>query len=1568
MKKYLVISLVVVSAFLGVLDIASAAATTWDFSNLVLQPLQSQWAAQIKGAYFTSTSTSNHSTFPYASSTAFASSVICLTGDLPCRSTWPSVGGGTFPFTPTPYGGAAYVFSATSTGLRLTGTPISLSASSTAVFDQINVGSTTSGTMATSTFFGHVNVTGNVFSNGVPIATPSTFVYINSNRTDSYTSDGTEPRPYKSYTTANAAVISRGLTSAVYIVAPGTYSEQTMTLPSIPLVIYGNGATVIMLSGASLGAGTMTIPSDIDYYNPVVFGAIALTATSLTNPHALHNCFVAGNVSFAGNGTMDGCAVVDQDTAAFPFLSQSASSTVTGGSGSLVAITESNIQAVINNHGTMNLDVLNVQVSTSTRYAIMSTSTGSVLRINGMSLQNEGTGGGINLTNGATTNSPNQVSAAQITLGAGSTRAISCGSATTFIGTYSAFTRAGARLTVDDTCTDKLYPNMEGINVDTRVGIASSTPGVPLAVTGAGVFTGTVTAPIFFATSTLFASTFPYASTTAITATTASTTNLIVSGLNAANCDVKSSTTGVLSCGVDATGAGGSGSDPFTHPTGYSATSSALYPSGLQAGTSTIGTLTSTSTTLLATNSGSVGIATTSPYGLLSVNAPGGTAPYFVIGSSSSEVLRVTANASPVFAIGTTTPWGQFSLNPNGIGTGPEFVVGSSTKTDFVITNAGRVGVASTTPGATFSVQGSGLVSGTLTTANLTVTSAVGSAGCATFSTAGVVSNTGVACGTGAGGSFPFTPTTAWTSAANSTSTLTIFTQGIGATASSTIGNGTQAGGLTISGGATTTGNAYFGSNVGIATTSPYGLLSVHAPGGTAPYFVIGSSSSEVLRVSANATPRFAIGSTSPWGQMSLNPNGIGAGPEFVIGSSTKTDFVVTNAGNVGVATSAPGTLFSIGGSANFNSNSTSTIYNGLVLSGGTLSIPGWTGTNCVRAINGVLSMAASDCGSSTGLTAYDAWTHPAATQSATTSTMIFTTGGLVINAASSTIQGNLLINGNSTTTNATTTNLAITGITSSLLFANSTGSIIATTTLATNFGGTGSTTLGGILTGNGTGPLTSATVSSPLVFSGNSLSITQSSFANNGYLSSTDWQLFNNKVSSSSLPAFPFDRGNTYGTTSFATTTPLWIKTAIYASSTASVPSVIDNMVFTNATGASEVIGSSTISKSTTGNGTFGTLTATSSFKITTLSQVPLYVDSTGAVQSGGSGTSGNCVKWGTNNLLADQGSSCGGGTPGGSFSQLQFNNSGSFGGVALSNWGNLGNFNALGTTTASSTVLTIGTSTAPQLALSDNTPGDNLWTFRAASNYLYIATSTSGMAPATSSVPAITIDKNGLVGISSTSPSASFAVQGNYFQTTPVNLVNAFTIANQSNNTVFNIDTTATGDMFDVSTTTANGSPVVFDITNVGGVGVGSTTPFAQLSLHSTTANIFSTLFAVASSTNSATSTLYAIDSVGHTTYGGAAGSISSCGTSPVITGNDSAMYLKIGSGAVNACTVTFNYPWKIAPLCFAQLNINGATTTVITASTTATTLLLTGSATNMGGANMSLFCTGYRNANTQ
>jgi hypothetical protein len=60
----------------------------------------------------------------------------------------------------------------------------------------------------------------------------------------------------------------------------------------------------------------------------------------------------------------------------------------------------------------------------------------------------------------------------------------------------------------------------------------------------------------------------------------------------------------------------------------------------------------------------------------------------------------------------------------------------------------------------------------------------------------------------------------------------------------------------------------------------------------------------------------FGIGTTTPWGMLSVNPNALGANvPAFVVGSSTATRFIITNGGNVGIGTSTPGSLLTLSGS-----------------------------------------------------------------------------------------------------------------------------------------------------------------------------------------------------------------------------------------------------------------------------------------------------------------------------------------------------------------------------------------------------------------------------------------------------------------------------------------------------------------------------------------------------------------------------------------------------------------------------------------------------------------------------
>lgn len=143
----------------------------------------------------------------------------------------------------------------------------------------------------------------------------------------------------------------------------------------------------------------------------------------------------------------------------------------------------------------------------------------------------------------------------------------------------------------------------------------------------------------------------------------------------------------------------------------------------------------------------------------------------------------------------------------------------NGTKQGIVVVASSTIGDGTHTGGLT--------VSGTATTTDLVVTSAA-SAGCAQFSALGLISSTGTACGSGGstfGQSFNFVSGTP-NYLIGTTSPL-----GLIMTASTTLGDGTQTGGLTISGGATTTGNQYIAGTLGIGTTTPAQTLGVAGKG-----------------------------------------------------------------------------------------------------------------------------------------------------------------------------------------------------------------------------------------------------------------------------------------------------------------------------------------------------------------------------------------------------------------------------------------------------------------------------------------------------------------------------------------------------------------------------------------------------------------------------------------------------------------------------------------------------------------------------------------------------------------
>jgi hypothetical protein len=88
-------------------------------------------------------------------------------------------------------------------------------------------------------------------------------------------------------------------------------------------------------------------------------------------------------------------------------------------------------------------------------------------------------------------------------------------------------------------------------------------------------------------------------------------------------------------------------------------------------------------------------------------------------------------------------------------------------------------------------------------------------------------------------------------------------------------------------------------------------------------------------------------------------------------------------------------------------------------------------------------------------------------------------------------------------------------------------------------------TSITGLLYGNGTA-LTAATVSAPLTYSAGTLAITQATTSTNGYLSSTDWNTFNNKGSGTVTAVSVVSANGFAGTSSGGATPALTLSTTI--------------------------------------------------------------------------------------------------------------------------------------------------------------------------------------------------------------------------------------------------------------------------------------------------------------------------------------------------------------------------------------------------------------------------------------
>lgn len=178
-----------------------------------------------------------------------------------------------------------------------------------------------------------------------------------------------------------------------------------------------------------------------------------------------------------------------------------------------------------------------------------------------------------------------------------------------------------------------------------------------------------------------------------------------------------------------------------------------------------------------------------------------------------------------------------------------EFNISDATK--LAINSSGQVTLASLTNGLVKSTSGllSNAASGTDYAPATSGTSILYGNGAGGFSNATI--GTGLSFIGGSLSATASAPPYDFPLTGNATSTLTQFNGGLTAYASSTIGNGTQANGLTISGGATTTGNAYFANG---SAAAPSIAFSANPTTGF-------SNSAGTISISSAGTARLLIGS-----------------------------------------------------------------------------------------------------------------------------------------------------------------------------------------------------------------------------------------------------------------------------------------------------------------------------------------------------------------------------------------------------------------------------------------------------------------------------------------------------------------------------------------------------------------------------------------------------------------------------------------------------------------------------------------------------------------------------------
>ncbi|TSC70215.1 MAG: Cell wall surface anchor family protein, partial [Parcubacteria group bacterium Gr01-1014_46] len=410
---------------------------------------------------------------------------------------------------------------------------------------------------------------------------------------------------------------------------------------------------------------------------------------------------------------------------------------------------------------------------------------------------------------------------------------------------------------------------------------------------------------------------------------------------------------GALNLNVSSTSAfnvvDGSGNDIFTIDTTGASTNSGI---DITAGASQTGNLFNifksdgTTNLLTVTYAGYLGIGTSTPQGILTIAST--TAPQLTLSAGGGLAQWAFRNAGGNFYLATTTVAGTATSSMSAL---------SIDKTSGT-TTVWALNVNATGSNATSTIEGNLNVKGTLKIGTASVFMSelgVHTTGQTDFNFSSDNNSTNFGFGTStpkfaltvasttapqiaisggaglaqwtfrnAGGNFYLATTTVAGTATTSISAIEIAGSGFGTTTLR---------GLNIMGLATSTSNVGFNITTGcfaVNNTCVGGGASADPSiGGTLTSATLGSvlfaSNATFAQDNANfffddTNNRLGLGTTTPWAQLSVNANGIGANPQFSVGSSTKTDFIVDNRGFVGLGTTTPWAMLSVNANGSLGS------------------------------------------------------------------------------------------------------------------------------------------------------------------------------------------------------------------------------------------------------------------------------------------------------------------------------------------------------------------------------------------------------------------------------------------------------------------------------------------------------------------------------------------------------------------------------------------------------------------------------------------------------------------------